>query len=170
VSWLKGGFLLLLLLVGGCGYHPMSQPGALPGGMQTMHIRLFDNRTTEAFLENAVTEAVIERFSRQRGLNLVESAAQADAQLSGALVGYTLGASGYSQLDQITEYRVSLSVAAELRRRSDGKVLWKGTLERSEEFPSSTDKAAQEDNESAAAQVAIDRLAEELHYRTLANF
>lgn len=170
MSWLKGGFLLLLLLMGGCGYHSMNQPGSLPGGLQTMHISLFGNRTTEAFLENAVTEAVIERFSRQRGMSLVEAPAKADAQLTGSLVGYTLGASAYSQLDAIAEYRVSLTVEAELRRRSDGKVLWKGTLQQSEEFPSSTDKAAQEDNESAAAQVAIDRLAEELHYRTLANF
>lgn len=170
MSWLKGGFLLVLLLAGGCGYHPMSQPGSLPDGLQTMHIGLFGNRTTEAFLENAVTEAVIERFSRQRGLNLVESPARADALLSGSLVSYGLAASAFNRLDQITEYRVSLTVEAELRRRSDGKLLWKGSLERSEEFPGSADKAAQEDNESAAAQLAIDRLAEELHYRTLANF
>jgi len=170
VTWLKGCFLLLLLLAGGCGYHPMSQPGSLPGGLQTMHISLFGNHTTEAFLENAVTEAVIERFSRQRGMSLVEAPARADTQLSGSLVGYGLTASGYNRLDQISEYRVSLTVEAELRRRSDGKVLWKGNLVQSEEFPSSTDKAAQEDNESAAAQVAIERLAEELHYRTLANF
>lgn len=170
MNWLKGGFLVLLLLAGGCGYHSMSQPGSLPDGLQTMHIGLFGNRTTEAFLENALTEAVVERFSRQRGLNLVESPTRADALLTGSLVSYALGASAFTRLDQITEYRVSLAVEAELRRRSDGKLLWKGRLERSEEFPNSPDKAAQEDNESAAAQVAVERLAEELLYRTLANF
>lgn len=167
---LKGGLLLVVLLIGGCGYQAMSQPGSLPDGLQTLHIALFGNRTTEAFLENSVTEALIERFSRQRGLSLVEAPAQADAQLSGALVGYGIGVSGYDQRDQITEYRLSMTVEAELRRRSDGKVLWKGSVERAEEFPSSADKAVQEDNESAAAQIAVDRLAEELHYRTLANF
>lgn len=170
MNWLKVGFLASLLFLGGCGYQSMAQPGLLPGGVQSMHIALFGNRTTEAFLENAITDAVIERFSRQRGLQLLESPELAEGLLSGELVSYSIGASAYNPGDQITEYRLTLAVAAELRRRADGRVLWKGTVQWVEEFPSSSDKAFQEDNESAAAQLAVDRLAEELHYRTLANF
>lgn len=169
MNWLKAS-LVLVLLLGGCGYRPMSQPGAMPAGVKTLYIALFGNRTTEAFLENTLTDAVIERFGRQRRLRLIEEAGEADAVLSGALVGYGLSASAYNRLDQITEYRLSLAVEAELRRRSDGKVLWKGTVSWAEEFPNSLDKAVQEDNETAAAQLAAERLAEELHYRSLANF
>lgn len=168
--WFKASVLGALLLLGGCGYHSMAQPGLLPGGVQTMHIALFGNRTTEAFLENALTDAVIERFSRQRGLQLLESPERAEGLLSGDLVSYSIGASAYNPVDQITEYRLALTVEAELRRRADGRVLWKGTVQWVEEFPSSSDKTFQEDNESVAAQLAIERLAEELHYRTLANF
>lgn len=170
MRWFKACLLAALLCLGGCGYHSMAQPGLLPAGVQSMHIALFGNRTTEAFLENAVTDAVIERFSRQRGLQLLESPEAAEGELTGALVSYGISASAYNALDQITEYRLTLAVEAELRRRADGKVLWKGTVQWAEEFPSSSDKSFEEDNEAVAAQLAIDRLAEELHYRTLANF
>lgn len=170
MSWFKAALIGVLLFLGGCGYQSMAQPGLLPAGVQTMHISLFGNRTTEAFVENAITDAVIERFSRQRGLQLLESAERAEGLLSGALVSYGIGASAYNAVDGITEYRLTLAVEAELRRRSDGRVLWKGTVQWMEEFPASSDKAFQEDNEAVAAQLAVERLAEELHHRILANF
>lgn len=170
MSWFKAALFGALLFLGGCGYHSMAQPALLPGGVQSLHIALFGNRTTEAFLENALTDAVIERFSRQRSLQLLESTDQAEGLLSGELVSYSITASAYNPADQITEYRLTLVVAAEMRRRADGRVLWKGTVQWMEEFPAAGDKTFQEDNEAVAAQLAIERLAEELHYRTLANF
>lgn len=160
----------LALVLGGCGYHPMNQPGLFPAGVRSLHIALFDNRTAEAFLESTLTEAVIERFSRDRNLTLAERPEGADAILSGTVLGYSLAAGAYNRLDQISEYRLTLVLQAEVRSRADGRVLWQGSLQRSEEFPSALDKSVQEDNETAAAQVLAARLAEDLHYHALADF
>ncbi len=170
MNWLLAVLLGGVVVLGGCGYHPMNQPGLFGGSIQSLHIALFDNRTAEAFLESTLTEAVIERFSRARNLTLVELPERADAVLTGTVLGYGLAASAHDRLDQISEYRLTLVMQAEVRRRSDGRVLWQGSLQRSEEFPASGNKSVQEDNETAAALVLADRLAEDLHYHALANF
>ena len=70
----------------------------------------------------------------------------------------------------IDEYRATMKVSAELRRVDDGKILWKGTVSWSEEYPADLDKAAQQDNEDAANDRVSKRVAEALFFRITDNF
>jgi outer membrane lipopolysaccharide assembly protein LptE/RlpB len=165
------GFALLFLLVlGGCGYHLAGRGTALPADLRTLSVVMFKNRTTQPFLENYVTNDVLERFAREGLFELTENSARADAVLSGAITGYSSVPIAYDKNDSIAEYRSTITVNATLRRRSNGRVFWKGNISWSEEYPANLDKTIQYDNEIEAIKIISRRLAEEIYYRVTDNF
>ncbi|PLX82566.1 MAG: molecular chaperone [Desulfuromonas sp.] len=166
-------FLLLalaLFLLGGCGYRFGWDGASRPEGLETVYVDMFANRSTEPFLENTVTNRVVEQFSRRGGWRLSEDAKAADAVLSGTVQSYTTLPISYDALDEITEYRSEVTINAVMRRGRDGKVLWKGKVAWSEEYPAADDKALQEDNEATATALAAERIAEELYFRVVNRF
>lgn len=165
-----GLLLAALLLLGGCGYHLPGRSSNLPSDVQSLYIELFSNRTTEPFLENSITDSVIARFARNRPLRLVEKRDSADAVLSGVVTAYGTSPISYDRNDVITEYRSTLTIAVTLRQASDDRILWKGSIDWSEEYPANLDKGVQEDNEAVAIAVIADRLAQELYFRIMENF
>ncbi|HXV20953.1 MAG TPA: LptE family protein [Desulfuromonadales bacterium] len=165
-----GLLLAALLLLGGCGYHLSGRSSNLPSDVQSLYIELFSNRTTEPFLENSITDSVIARFARNRPLRLVEKRDSADAVLSGVVTAYGTSPISYDRNDVITEYRSTLTIAVTLRQASDDRILWKGSIDWSEEYPANLDKGVQEDNEAVAIAVIADRLAQELYFRIMENF
>ncbi len=160
----------LLPCLFGCGYHFGGETDQLPGGVRNLYVAMFDNQTKEAFLENLVTNRVIEKFARTGKIFIVEDKSVADGVLSGVITGYSRNAVAYSDDDSIIEYRSYIDCSAELRRVSDNVVLWKGAVSWNEEFSSDTDREAQEDNEAQAQEAISKRLADELYARLTENF
>ena len=165
-----GPLFAALLLLTGCGYHLPGRGGNLPSEVQSLYIELFGNRTAEPFLENRITDSVIDRFARKRPLRLVEKRDIADAVLSGVVTGYSTSPISYDRNDVITEFRSTMTIAVALRQTADDRILWKGSIDWSEEYPASLDKSVQEDNEAAAIAVIVDRMAQELYFRIMENF
>jgi outer membrane lipopolysaccharide assembly protein LptE/RlpB len=164
------GLLFAALLLAGCGYHLPGRGAGLPAEVQTLYIELFSNRTTEPFLENRITDRVTDRFARKRSLRLVEKRDRADAILTGVVTSYLTTPISYDRRDVITEYRSTMTIAVTLRQTADDRVLWKGSVDWSEEYPASLDKSVQEDNEAAAIAGIVDRLSQELYFRIMENF
>jgi outer membrane lipopolysaccharide assembly protein LptE/RlpB len=161
---------LLLMLTAGCGYHFQGRSAELPGGVDRVYVELLTNATYKPFLENDVTNAVVERFSRNPRVRIVEDRNRADAVLSGTITGYGRRALSYDQDDEIAEYRSKVRLEAVLRRADNAEVLWKGNVEWAEEYRASDDKTLQEDRENAAILAISQRLAEELYSRMIDNF
>ncbi len=161
---------LLLMLLSGCGYHLQGRDAELPGGVKTLYIELLANATYKPFLENEVTNAVVERFSRNPRVQFVEDRNRADAILSGTITSYSSNALSFNRDDAISEYRSRMVLAAVLRRADNAEVLWKGNVGWAEEYRTSSDKTIQEDRENAAIQAIGQRLAEELYSRMIDNF
>lgn len=164
------GLLLAILMLAGCGYHLPGRGNSLPPEVQSIYIELFTNRTAEPFLENRMTDTTVDWFARKRSLRVVEKREVADAVLSGVVIAYSTTPISYDRNDLITEYRSSMSIAVTLRQTADDRVIWKGNIEWSEEYPTSPDKNVQEDNEAAAIEVISDRLGQELYFRIMENF
>ena len=166
--------LILFLLVGfslcGCGYHFAGETDQLPGGIRNLYVELFDNQTREAFLENQVTNRVIEKFARTGKIDIVEDPGKADGILSGVISSYGRDAVAYDQGDSIVEYRSRIGCTAELRKAGDRSVLWKGTVFWDQEYSSSDDRGAEEDAEAFAQEAVAKRLADELYSRMTENF
>jgi len=165
--------LILLSLVAGlagCGYRFQGQADTLPGGVRYVHVEIFHNGTYEPFLENAVTDAMIDRLVRSPGVEVVHDPEMADALLTGAVVHYKNGSLSYDGNDRIAEYRSRMTVEVALRHADTAQILWKGRASWTEDYAASPDKALEDDREEAAVGVISQRLADEIYSRMVDDF
>lgn len=163
------GILLIFVLVG-CGYHFPGKNGVLPGGVTSVYLPLFANRTAEPQLENLLNNDVSEVFSRNPNILQVESQQLAEAILEGTILSYQTKAISYDSHDDISEYRITVSVSVHLRSVVDGRLLWQGKVAWDDEYLAADDKTVQEDLEHDAAQEISLRIAEEILSRLLDDF
>jgi outer membrane lipopolysaccharide assembly protein LptE/RlpB len=165
-------FAIGVLLAGlfGCGYHLQGRGDTLPGGVRYVHVAIFRNATYEPFLENAVTNALIDRLASSPGVELVANPDMADAVLTGSVTRYTNSSLSYDGNDRIAEYRARMTVEAALRHADTAQVLWKGTSHGTEDYLASADKAQEDDREEAAVAEVARRLADELYSRMIDDF
>ncbi|MBW6509246.1 MAG: hypothetical protein K0A94_06820 [Desulfuromonadales bacterium] len=161
--------LLAALLLGACGYHFPGQGGALPGGVERIHIAMFDNQTREPLLENRLTTEVIDIFSGRSNIRQV-AIEEAEAQLTGRILSYDSRSISYQQGDQISKYRAGMVVAVRLQRSDNQALLWEGTVRWHTEYDAAADKMLQGDDERRAQDELARRLAEEIFSRLLDDF
>ena len=163
-------FFILLFCLVGCGYHYPGAAGELPGGVESLYIPLFVNKTKEPRLEAVVTSQVSEVFSRNKKIHQVEKQKNADAVLLGTIRSYKTKALSYDSNDDIGTYYSTLNIDAELRQTETNELLWEGSVEWKEVYSSSSDKNIQEIARKRALQRTIVRLSEELFYSMLDDF
>ena len=155
---------LLCLIVTGCGYYvPGTQDVWVGGDSRVVYVNLFQNKTAEPYLENFVTDALIDELSRSRLIILTEDKSGADLTLSGAVESFSSGALAYSSSDRITDYRATMTVSARLERKADSTVLWQDSFQRSDDYLATIDKNLQLEGERLAARQVAKRLAEDIH-------
>jgi outer membrane lipopolysaccharide assembly protein LptE/RlpB len=118
--------ILLLLVVTGCGYHPM---GAEPIGptTHTLAVPLFTNRSTEVGLEATLANALLNAFSQTRAVKVTPYEKDADLVLDGKVQSVDNTSVAYQSVTQSTVRRVTLRVELTLHQKDNGKVLWKDT-------------------------------------------
>ena len=162
--------VLILLCLSGCGYRFAGSAGALPGGVEKLHIPLFVNQTAVPQLEYQTTSRVSEVFSRNNKISQVEKPKRAEAILIGTVSSYSSRALSYDNQDRIGEYRSTMVIDAELRQVGTEEILWQGTVDWSSDYNAAVDKGVQEDYEQEAIDEIVLRLAEELLYRLLDDF
>ena len=162
--------LVILLVLPACGYHFPGQGGALPGGVEKLYIPLFINKTSEVQLDNKLTSRVTEVFARNHKLSQVESPEQADALLEGRIDKYQSRALSYDKNDDISEYRATMIVSAQLRSARSKEVLWQKSVTWSVDYTAANNKALQADLEKQAIDEISLRIAEELFYQLLDDF
>lgn len=162
--------ILVFLLVSGCGYHLGEESSKLPGDVSTLKIEMFENLTMQPYLENIMTTSVTRRLLLFPELNLVENLAQAEAVLSGKVLFYQVESSAYNENNIVTEYRATMKIEAELRRKSDGRILWRGDIIRFYPFSADLDLKRQDDLERIAQTLLATRLAEDLSSQLTETF
>lgn len=162
--------IICLLLVCGCGYSLPGRGESLPDDIQRVLVEPFKNKTTEPFLETQLTNEIRDQFSRRRSLEVVSDAEQADAILSGTITSYRASSVSYDRNDDITEYRATMVVQAELIRANGEDVIWQGSVTWKEEFFANDDRAQQDYNETLAQEDLNRRLAQEVYNRITDNF
>ena len=109
----------------------------IPGGYRTVAIPVFQNKSMEAGIETAFTNALIREFERGR-VGRVATRNEAQTTLEGSIdsVNYVVTTQVNKQYAAFlgqnmllnTEYRILLTTTLRLRRNSDQKVLWEGTF------------------------------------------
>lgn len=152
--------ILLLVLFSSCGYH-FTGGGDFPGGVTSVFVKLFENRTSETGLENFITNDLIYEVTRMKMVSLV-SENKADAILSGIVTSMSVNTIAYQGTQSSLERRVVITVDMNLKDR-DGRDLWsrKGITEY-EEYDVS-DKYTTETNRREAIKTLSKRLSEKIY-------
>lgn len=147
----RRALLLGCVALAACGYRFAVPGAALPKGVGSVHVPVFENRTPEPNVEALVTEAVRERYARAGVLG--ESGSEA------TLVGVVLAVSGSPIPTFASVYNVSATVQVTLKR--GGEVLGQATVSQAEDFSSGADPVVTEASRSAALRRLADTLARE---------
>jgi outer membrane lipopolysaccharide assembly protein LptE/RlpB len=119
----------------GCGYKLTSDPtlvSRLSG--KKVAIPMFTNKGYRANVGAILTSSLVEEFAKRTG-GRVTREDEADLILSGAVITYASTAASRSQFDRVKQYRSTVTAEATLTEKATSKVLWKGTLSWSQDYP-----------------------------------
>jgi hypothetical protein len=106
---------------GGCGY---SLRTSMPAGIKTIHVPVLENRTAEPGIEDFITSALIQAVVGT-GVRIVNTDAEADASLEGAIVEYRLVSLSFDSSSNVTSYRLIIALALTFKDLKQNKVIWK---------------------------------------------
>lgn len=163
--------LVVLLFVASCGYHVPGQGDGWVGREgRSLKIALFQNQTSEPYLENVLKDELVKVFSTSRLVELTEQESSADLLMRGEVVEFESRPLAYDSRDEVSEFYASMSVRAVLLNRSSGEVYWQQTLSRSETFDAFGDKNVRQEAQSLASREVSRRLAEDIYARLLVDF
>ena len=152
--------LLLLSLLGGCGYHSVVARDPVSGA-NGVNVVMFANKSFRPGVEAVLARDLVDELALRTG-GKVLSGDQAQLELTGAVLSYGSTAISYTALDAIREYKLSIKVDAALQDRQTRKVLWKGVLTEEQSYPVNANLALQLNSEEAAAARICRRLSEEI--------
>jgi outer membrane lipopolysaccharide assembly protein LptE/RlpB len=145
--------VLIALLTAGCGVYSFSSSSL--GGVKTVAVPQFENKTGQPGIPEDLTAKVIERLIADNTLKVV-ALADADAVLRGEVVKYERVAYTYDKGDQVSEYKVNIYVNFVLERKG-GKSLLEKTNVLGFGLFNATEQT--EDDGKAAA---VDKLAQDI--------
>ncbi|MBI5039231.1 MAG: LptE family protein [Nitrospirae bacterium] len=111
--------LLSLFSFAGCGYQIAGRGVHIPGGVRTIAIPVFENRTLEPIVEEELTPAVIKEFIRDSRVEVVDRS-QAGLILRGSVTSYKESPLSFDQNQNVLEYRITVITHLILVRQSSG--------------------------------------------------
>jgi hypothetical protein len=151
-----------------CGYR-FAGSGNLPGGIETIAIEMFENRTPETGLENTITNDLIFEFTR-KGRPVQKNSDEADAVLTGVIVSERIMTISRQAQQSPLARRVEITVNLKLTG-SGGEIKWSASdLTEFDEYNVSTDKEATETNKRRAIENLSKKLAEKVLNRLTDDF
>lgn len=112
--------LLFLAFIAGCGYHVAGKAGRMPGGVTTLTIPVFENKTSKPDIEGILTGAFVEEF-----VTTVQVVSAGEAVMRGTINVYELNPVSFTKSDVNQEYRLTVEMNLVLSRYSDDEILWK---------------------------------------------
>lgn len=111
--------LLALLVFSGCGYHIAGKGGRMPGGVQSLAIPVFENRTTKPDIESDLTAAFVTEF-----VTSVTVEGTAGHAMYGVIKSYELKPVSFTESDINQEYRLTVELALSIVDKSSGQIIW----------------------------------------------
>ncbi|HEY6324664.1 MAG TPA: LPS assembly lipoprotein LptE [Thermoanaerobaculia bacterium] len=112
------------LTLAGCGYALVGRGNALPPDIQRVYIKPMENRTGHQRVDQAVTLAIGDEMVKRHRFTLTTSREGADAELSGAVVGFGATPVTFDAAGRATAYELSLTASMVFKRISDEKIIW----------------------------------------------
>lgn len=114
--------ILFCVLGAGCGYHIGNGPAAIPGGVNSVAVPVFDNMTREPELGAVLAEAMRAEILRRKAVTLLPEN-RAEAVIRGVAEEVRIDPLSYDRNGYTTAYRVWLKASVRLQRRD--VILWR---------------------------------------------
>ena len=151
--WSRVSALALVLLASGCNYGLTG--GGFPDHIRTIHIETFENETPQFELSQQIFSAMVDRVPSSLGVQ-VGSRANADALITGSILGYDDVAQNYSASDdgrvQVLQHQVRISVNVRLVDTRENVILWEGRVSGNGQY------APDSQTENEGRRIAIDMI------------
>src|SRR6266542_193429 len=126
------GFVTVAVALGwlaGCGYQFAGTGNRLPSDVKTFSLGPIQNATREVGIEKQLLEALEDEVTSHGRLKVVP-AGEGDAQMTGIVRYYVSRPVSFNSNDEALQYQASVAVDLDLRRRDNGKLLWKTVSQR----------------------------------------
>jgi len=155
----------------GCGYALVGRGSNLPVDIKSVYIRPLENRTPRSQVEQEVTRAIAEELVQRHRFSVVGSAEGADAELSGAVVGFGVTPVTFDPSGRATEYEISLTAQIAFKRMGQNEPIWSNDhYTFREKYPIDATSADYVDLEDQAIDRAAQRFAETMVSDLLEGF
>ena len=144
--------VLAIVAVGmilGCGYRPLDPRAGLPSGVDRVQLEPLENRSNVTGLEQMISDALAEEFSRRGQIQPVYAdEATADAlRLGGVIRKAEIRPSALSPVGLALELEITLTVELDLVRAGDGTAVWEDySVVLTERFLGSQDPGVHDSN------------------------
>lgn len=161
--------LLCIGAMSACGYG-LAGRGQLPGGIQTIAVRLLDNRSSVTGIETTFTNALINEINQRRQGSVVDPP-KADAILAGSIESLTWDTVTRKGTNIASERRVYASLSLTLTD-GQGHVLWERSGLRAEQAYAVVEgnKTSTENNRRQAIGILSEQMAESVYRRLTDHF
>lgn len=126
-----------------CAYSLVGRGSALPPGVRSVSIPMFENKTGQPDLDTYVTTAVRDEFVKDGRLKVDDSQA-ADSILSGQITGYGIQPVAFNSSNIATEYAIGLAMTVVHKESVTGKTLTRQTVEVNWRYVTGGDVASSE--------------------------
>jgi ABC-type uncharacterized transport system auxiliary subunit len=142
-----------------CGIYSFSG-ASLPPHLKTVAIPLFDNRTPEFGVDQQLTDALVEAVTEDNTLKISDPSA-ADCVLRGTLMRIEDRAGQYTEQEQASTYRVTVSVQVAFEDLRKRQVLWENTFNQYGSYTENRDDGIAE---------ALDKLTSDIVNKMVSNW
>lgn len=155
--------VVLTILTVGCRYYSFT--GAVPSNLTTVAIPTFENQTAEFGLDQALTDAVVNTFTVDNTLKIVD-VRDAESVLYGTIVRVDDQPSTFSADESVQEYKVTIVVKVRYEDLTKGKVVWEQNLSNFGIYPFTGDQSAREEG----VDDALRKLTEDILNKTVSGW
>ncbi len=156
----------IVSLFGSAGCGPYSFSGSSTPHLKTVAVPIFEDQTAEFRLKEQLTNTIIQAFTRDNTLKVVDRRA-ADALLQGTILRVTEQAGVYTQQEQVQEIRVTVTAQIKYEDVKKRKVIWE---EQITQFGSYAPGSAASGDRQAALVEAANKIATEVINKSVSSW
>ena len=171
MKFLRGAlyFLVVALLLSGCGYHLAGYGSTLPSHIRAISIPVLKNSSSEPNIQRDATDAIRRAFISDGRLKVTDTS-KADLLMRGTLTNYQLRGVSFSSEDSAEEYIVRLGIQVEAYDRIKKRIIFSQKFTTQWDYRSTSNVVDSELEKYTALKEAYDDLADKLVSITIEQF
>ncbi len=164
--------LISISFLASCGYRFSPGGEHIDKGIQTVYVETFENRTSEANVENTFRNSFIDQFRKTSRFRVAETREGADAVVRGSINNLSSSHLSYTSADVAKEDRMTAVMDLVFEERVSRKIIWSNTAFSwyGDYSVSATNPATTESNKRSALSKLADDFADRAFRMMMSGF